>query len=468
MFIVLALIILFGAILRWWQLDIPSYWMDESFSVAMAQNWNWVDGWMRSPLYHSCLYIVGAVSGWNIWWLRSLSVVFGLGMVAAGYFTVKRWFEEPVALGFATLLSMSTLEVAWSRQVRMYLLLQLCFWLALYTYHQWRAGKLHWFWPSLFCVFTVLSHEFGLVLPLVFFWFECLRRFKRWRVITILASLVCAYIGAQFILPNLPTVNYWWHYWYWMLINYGMLLPLAVLGVWQQRSRIQLMEWLVATWLGWVWCLSFIVPLLQYRYLMLTFPIVLLFAVLGGYWLWQQGWIGKCLLAACVGAMIWQQQVTVLPKSFYQLESDAVTAPFSYKSFTPQPDFKSAYQFVDEYLIEHPETRVVDAYPALHRIYRGVLPDAALFLNLTGGTYVTTPLAERYTQLEHLTFTQLEQWKQEGQVLVLVDGFAAYRTGSAIKSMLISAEVVWESNQEPWSNITVYRIQSDAKELVDN
>lgn len=457
MILIFLVVLLIAAVLRGYQLATPSYWMDEGFSISTAQEFWQQFNWVRSPLYHFLLGLVGWASHWNIWALRSLSVVLGLLMLAAGYYTAKRWFNERAALWFSILLAVVSLEVAWSRQVRMYLLLQLCIWLALYCYYQWRHHQLRWYWLALVILATIGSHEFGWIVLLFFVWYECLQRFKVLYPLFVVGSLVVAYIGYHIVFPNAPYINYWWQYWYWIVTNYGLLLPLAALGVATHPQYSKLLNWLAIIWLGWVACLSFIVPLLQYRYLFMTFPIILLMAALGLFWLWRQRWFGKMTVGLCVSILIWQQTITIVPKTIYLLEADSATSPFVYKSFTPQPDFKHAYSFIDHYLVEHPDVQVVDPYPAIHQLYRGTLPTATVFVNFTGSHYVTIPQSERYTGMQYSTLADLQLLGEQHKVLLVLDEFAEYRLDPSIKPFLAQAKVIWQADGQAWSDITVYQ-----------
>jgi 4-amino-4-deoxy-L-arabinose transferase-like glycosyltransferase len=444
MALIFLFVLLVAALLRGYQLATPSYWMDEGFSINTAQQFWQQFTWVRSPLYHSLLGLVGWASHWNIWALRGVSVVLGLLMIAAGYYAAKRWFNERTALWFSILLAVVSLEVAWSRQVRMYILLQLCIWLALYCYYQWRHHQLKWYWLVLFILTTIGSHEFGWMVFLFIVWYECLQRFKVLYPLVVVGSLVVVYIGYHIVFPNAPYINYWWQYWHWMLTNYSLLLSLAALGIATHPQYSKLLNWLVIVWVGWVVCLSFIVPLLQYRYLFMTFPILLLLSALGLHWLWKQHWAGRIIVCILLGIMIWQHTITVIPQAFYPLESDSVSSPFAYKSVTPQPNFQAGYQFVHEYQTEHPDTQVATPYGELFRLYSGHDPDQLIFLNLTGGEYSDIP--SDYNEASLAT----------GGTLLFVDEFAEWRMDPAWKEL--PKELLWEDRNEPWSIMRVYRI----------
>ncbi|EKD79061.1 MAG: hypothetical protein ACD_41C00179G0009 [uncultured bacterium] len=442
--VMVLLFIVYGLILRVRDLGGPSYWMDESFSIATAQALLQGDWLVRSPLYHLLLGIIGELSDWNIYVLRGLSLTIGVAMLVVGYSICQRWFTKPIAITFAALLSFSTIEIAWSRQIRMYVLLQVLFWLSLFFYQQWRTKKIHWIIPLISTVVTVLTHEFGLYLFCVYLWYELVQRFRR-PVIPFILTLMSVFILTHVIMPTVPYVNYWWHYLYFIGVQQSGFILLAVCGVYVLSKKYQLLtQWLVMAWFGWLSCLSFIVPLLQYRYLFMTFPIILLFAATGGVWLWQQRWFGKILLGASISLILAQGQLTVIPQSFYKLESDPTTAPFSYKTFTPQPNFTAAYTFLADY----PTTPVATPYPVVHQLYTGEWPDYVVFVNLTGGTYPTIPA----------TYSEPSQLLTGVEIFLILDQFSEYRLDDRWESIMAQSEVIWEDENLPWSSLRIYRI----------
>lgn len=453
---VLIILIVLGLVLRLWQLSEPSYWMDESFSIATAQAMFEQGTWLvRSPLYHALLAWLGTISNWHIVVIRGLSVLCGLVMIVASYSTVKRWVNVPVAIVTAALITFSTIEIAWSRQVRMYALLQLCFWLSLYCYERWRSGKLHWLYPATLTLCTVLVHELGIYLLLVYALFEVVSR-KKYIVLSTVSIIVGALILSHLFVPTIPFVNYWWHYLYYLTTNYWLLILLAVLGCWfLAKTHQRLITWLVLVWFSWLFCLSFIVPLLQYRYVFMTLPILWALAAGGLVWLWQQRWLGKVTVGLSVGILLWQQQLTVFPQVFYPLESDPVTAPFTYKTFTPQPNFAAGYAFIKQYQAEHTNVVMATPYPIIHQLYTGALPNYVVFVNLTGGTYPTVPELEHYSGQPYSTPEQLPTDKE---ILIILDQFAEYRLDPRWQQVLGQTEVLWQDNTRLWSQLTIYRI----------
>lgn len=448
----LLLISLYGLTLRVWQLASPSYWMDESFSIATAQALLAGDVTVRSPLYHLLLGLSGIISNWHIIGLRGLSALVGVTMICVGYRIAKRWFTVPIALVYATFLSLSTIDIAWSRQIRMYALLQLFFWLSLYCYQQWRTGKMHWLMPILTTTATILTHEFGWYVIVVFGWYELLHRTRR-PAIWIILSLATIMIVSHLVIPTLPYVNYWFHYIYYIGSHYSIVVFLSCLGIYAiQKKHALLTQWFIVIYLGWVFCLSFVIPLLQYRYLFMVWPVLWTMAAVGAIWLWQQRWLGKVLLGIGLSILVWQQQLTIMPQTDYLLESDSPTVPFAYKTFTPQPNFAAAYAFLEQ---GYPDTIVATPYPIIHRLYTNTWPDYVAFVNLTGGTYPTIPDREPYSQLPYVAPNQLPHGVE---MLLIVDQLAEYRLDQRWQSIVAQSEVLWEDQQPPWSTLRIYRI----------
>lgn len=447
----LLLISLYGLMLRVWQLASPSYWMDESFSIATAQALLAGDVIARSPLYHVLLGLSGVISNWHIIGLRGLSVLVGVTMICVGYRIAKRWFTVPIALVYAAFLSLSTIDIAWSRQIRMYALLQLFFWLSLYCYQQWRTGKLHWLFPLLTTLATIATHEFGFYLVLVYLWYELLVRVRR-PMIPIIILFVLVFICVHIFNPTLPFINYWWHYLYFLGTQQIVYIVLAIIGVITiQKKYAFLAQWLWLTWFGWLFVLSFIIPLLQYRYLFMTFPLVLLFVANGFVWLWRHQWFGKVACGLAIGLLIWQQQIMVLPQSFYALESDPPGASFTYKTFTPQPNYAEAYTFLQT----QPSVPIATPYPIIHQLYTHQWPKYVVFVNITGGDYPTIPDTEHYSQLP---YTDPNTLPTDQETLLLLDQFSEYRLDNRWRSIMAQSEVIWEDKNPPWSDLRIYRI----------
>ncbi|MGD8958176.1 MAG: glycosyltransferase family 39 protein, partial [Chromatiaceae bacterium] len=129
-----ALVILAGAVVRFWGLGEASLWLDEAASVQFAGlPWStlWLTGYDNAPpLYYSVLKVVLSVSD-SEFAVRLPSVVFGVLTISvvywAGLLVAGAWGALAAALVFA----LSAAQVEYSQEARAYSLLVLALALAL-------------------------------------------------------------------------------------------------------------------------------------------------------------------------------------------------------------------------------------------------------------------------------------------------------------------------------------------------
>ena len=129
-----ALVIVAGAVVRFWGLGEASLWLDEAASVQFAGlPWStlWLTGYDNAPpLYYSVLKVVLSVSD-SEFAVRLPSVVFGVLTIAvvywAGLLVAGAWGALAAALVFA----LSAAQVEYSQEARAYSLLVLALALAL-------------------------------------------------------------------------------------------------------------------------------------------------------------------------------------------------------------------------------------------------------------------------------------------------------------------------------------------------
>ena len=132
----LAAIALLALVLRWLWLGHASLWIDEAWSLRVAQMtpgeillFDRTD--TNPPLYYLLLHYWGAL-GDNEAVLRFLSVLLGTAAVVISTQSAYEWFGLRVAAISGLLMALSSLLIDWSRQIRMYGLLQFCTALALW------------------------------------------------------------------------------------------------------------------------------------------------------------------------------------------------------------------------------------------------------------------------------------------------------------------------------------------------
>jgi hypothetical protein len=123
-----SLILLLAALLRFYNLSGQSLWADEGNSVALARR-GFIEIAQRTafdihpPFYYWLLKIWTFVFGDSEIGLRSLSVVLGLGVVYLTGILGTRLFNLRVGLIAAFIAALSPLQIYYSQEARMYMLL---------------------------------------------------------------------------------------------------------------------------------------------------------------------------------------------------------------------------------------------------------------------------------------------------------------------------------------------------------
>jgi mannosyltransferase len=119
-------IVLIGGFLRVLLLDQKGMWLDETFSVWLA-NHNVVDmlHWVvqidqHPPLYYLLLHYWIAHNGDTPYSARLLSVLFGVGTIPIIYLIGKRMSGAMVGLAAAVLLALSPFHIYYAQETRMY------------------------------------------------------------------------------------------------------------------------------------------------------------------------------------------------------------------------------------------------------------------------------------------------------------------------------------------------------------
>lgn len=169
--IVLGAIILLGLLLRVYQLDFQSLWLDELHSVIGAspeRTTAEVIQYAKSdqpPFYFILLHFWMNVFGDTGYFARLLSVVFGVFAILMIYILGRRFRGTTVGLALALMLAVNFHGIYFSQEARFYSLFLL---LSLLTYYFFlevlTKGKAHrYFFFGLVSVLNAYTHYFGLV-----------------------------------------------------------------------------------------------------------------------------------------------------------------------------------------------------------------------------------------------------------------------------------------------------------------
>lgn len=469
-----------GLVLRLWQLSSASYWIDESYSIALAQaivkqGWPITEaGWFitRSVFYHYLLAGVVWLGGdTNSFWLRLPAVLWGMGAIVAVAAVARQLFSQRVAIITAALMSFSVWEIAWSRQVRMYTALQCASWLTFYLYLRWRKqpSRKGFVWLVLGVFVTVAIHELGSVvvgLLLLHYLIESMLKQKpNWQYIVLysfglLAVLGCAAAAMHYVF-GFALVNYWPNYWYYVITTIpgtGALVAIALAT--KQRQPPLATLWLASSIILTIGLFSFAIELLQYRYIFFILPAFFILSALAlqGHWLRRSLGLGFVLLAIIFG------EYTVWPKLQYPLESDSPNAPFAYKSITPQPDFKAAYAFIDS--VAKPTDQVITPYPTIQDRYAPERTTGCLYIDLTGSAPQPPTGTERYTNCPYVTAQTLCRALRTGHNYILLDQFGRYRIEPKLRALILEhTKVVYTNTAGPWSQLDIYQPKASARTL---
>ena len=137
--LVLLLIVLLGAALRFFLIGAKTIWLDEAFSIWIAQHSLW-EGWrwlvkidQHPPLYYSLLSLWQALFGDAQGVVRTFSALCSTATLPFMYLAAKRITRDEITALLATLiLAVAPFHVRFAQETRMYVLLTLLAAMALY------------------------------------------------------------------------------------------------------------------------------------------------------------------------------------------------------------------------------------------------------------------------------------------------------------------------------------------------
>ncbi|MCZ7545391.1 MAG: glycosyltransferase family 39 protein [Anaerolineae bacterium] len=170
-------VLLLAALVRVYSLDHDSLWMDEAWSVwAVSQGG--VTHTLRAlatdvhpPFYFLLLDPWTALAGASELAGRALSVFFGLLTVALAYRTAREMFSPPAGVLAALVAAVSSYQVYYARELRMYTLVTLLATASVFFYQRWLRGGAHSRRHAVGYIaatgLLVYTHYFGFFVPLV-------------------------------------------------------------------------------------------------------------------------------------------------------------------------------------------------------------------------------------------------------------------------------------------------------------
>jgi hypothetical protein len=469
---ILALIFLtiFGFVLRIYDLGQQSLWYDEGYSInaAMAMldkgapilpsGWFYSHGILNTSLIAASMGIFGETE----FAARLPSVIFGTLTIPLVFFFAKKIGGKRTALIAAFLVTFLAIEIAWSRQARMYQQLQFFYILSLYLFYlftQKRSNKLLVL-TILSTICAALSHTFGFSLILVYVAYLLLTNiknfrkymnkglFKRKQTLIFLLCVAILLILGQALFQVFSSawgikVNYFTEYTDYLTEILPVILYLGAVGIvimFKRDARTSLLLLLALVIPFYFVC--FHVKMLSMRYLYFFMPILIIYFAYTVTYVCDtlahavtkraggtakatrttllKSWLSPALTVVVLGLSLHGSGFGFLPQSNHYLETTA-----------PQPDFKLAYNFINDNLKEG--DIIIDTWPTVGIFYLEKAPDFWLAFDIAGTSGVYC-IGDTYS---HDRYTNIYCIKNTGELeaavnalprgWLVIDGLASYR-----------------------------------------
>lgn len=450
---VLVLLVAHGAWLRFASLGAGSLWIDEGFSVVHA----------RAILEHGYPRLPAGAVSWNYFpahylmalglrlfanlhlGARFFSALAGVAVIPAVYLLGREVCRRRIGpILAAALVCYLSYEVGWSRQARMYVLLQLLTVMAVATF--WRflrhPGRRALSLSAAFGVLAVFTHRAGFLVPVAVFGAALCRgpggaRWRTWLRAHAGATALCAVVvvsavvvfrGATAASSVADTVrhvaqqggqSYALSYAQFLYSQLGGCLAWAAAGmVLGTLLRPSLAAPLCLAVLVYFLAVANRTLLFHFRYMLPILPFAALFAGLAAdliveYSLRSRAGRLRTVPLLCVAlflAALATARTTWRPEPWYRLGISA-----------PQPDWQRAYAWVqahhDRFLADEPAIDTISTFPMFHDLYLDT-PGRKCFLpfSITGlrDDFREEP---RYARA-HVVDTLVELQMQEGYLVL--------------------------------------------------
>ncbi|MGM5484112.1 MAG: ArnT family glycosyltransferase [Nanobdellota archaeon] len=466
--IILTLLIL-GFILRIWALGNLSYWIDETFSILasmkiLEHGFPLLDSgieYTRSIPHTYLLAFIGLFFSFsNEIAMRFPSVIFGTLMIPIIYFLTSKIYSKKAGVVSAILVTFSYIEIVWSRQARMYMMLQMFFFLVILLIAHWEKTKnvKTWYWIISITAITIFIHKLSLLLlPFIFLYLiltfikdkkivlnikkQMLKRKKSNFFILLLLFIVISYSikhGINYLFHR-DYLNFFgpYHHYLWFSIFTVYLLSAAGFAVSKNR------KW--GFLLGITFIINFVLAafttgLIHPRYLMLSIPILFIFIASLFDYFYEKSKLGKVLAVIMLIAVL-TQGFTFLPSEKLYLEDG-----------TPQPDFSSAYSSVPQN-----ETLIV-SHTAPAVVY-GLNPDYWIAFDISGRKRVPSFTKKHGTDVYNGIPAIINESDMVPGVYI-ADDMALQRMNPSVRQKIINSSLIDSYDDGFWKRIWVYRVDN--------
>jgi uncharacterized membrane protein len=378
--VIVGILTLYGLLLRLYGLDALSIWLDEAITILAAKStlahgipllpsgWLYTSGLVQSYV----LAFIGLFS-WSEFWMRLPSVLVGTALIPLTYYVVSSVWNKRVGLAMSFFMAFNYWQIAWSRQARMYIFLELFFVLGLFfiyefvTHRKPRDGV----FALLFTVLAVTTHSFGAFLVLIFVigWFSCNKTLRLpgsalYQVAYAVAGALVAWYTVRTAFGLEYTMSYLMYYVSWLRVEYLAMALLALLALFVGRKERFVLSMVVV----YVVVISFFMPIFAYRYLFVISPLLAVLAFSFLDWQFRHDW----MYFAFALVLLLVTSPLLMPMLNVYLEPD-----------TPQPPWREVYDYVREVKANDDSLVVIDATPVIADYY-GVRADGWLRNSLDG------------------------------------------------------------------------------------
>ncbi len=214
-YIILAVVLILGIVIRIWGLGEKSLWIDEMYSYLFSYQKSILESYsamfadLSPPIYYLILYVWIKLFGSSEFMLRFPSFLAGIASVFFIYFATKKVFNKQIALGAAILTGLSPVMLYYSQEARPYSLFAM---FSIITVSVWieiinKIAKEDLDSKTLikyviFSLATILTHYWGLVLvffQIIYLMFFCVQKKRNLKLILIAATRIFLISGCFFI-----------------------------------------------------------------------------------------------------------------------------------------------------------------------------------------------------------------------------------------------------------------------------
>jgi len=422
--------------MRIYDLGHQSFWIDESYSATAAIGMikHLIPYMPSGQTYSRAILNTGLIAlsmkifGTSEFSARLPSVFFGVLTIIVSYLFFRKIFGQKIGLATAFIVAFSVIEIAWSRQARMYQQLQFFYLLSLYIFYKYvNTSKLKFGILTVFSVIcTVLSHTLGLSLLIVFPIYYFLSNFKNLanvkqllnkKTLMIISIFLIALFLSQHFFNSIThvfktRVNLLTRYFNYFKAFFPIMSYLSVIGVLvcvgQKRKKclLPILALIIP-----LYFIFFHEKLLGYRYVFFVLPLMFAFFVNALDYvskiISKDKVFQTIILIVLLGLFSFTSALNFVPKQMYYLEPRA-----------PQPDFKVVYEYLQQNSSQN-DTLVV-SYPEI-ALWFNQTPDYWLAFSISGfsasrwmddGNYklTSTPAIKDFNELQQVYFNSSKGW----------------------------------------------------------